>query len=82
MSNNITTIPPLFPTCVTWRIHWDKIDKGVNWVAVDSMGSVYAYSIMPKKLNTLFTVSWGYSAFLFKIEERPDWHTLIFSRPK
>jgi hypothetical protein len=44
MINNITTIPPLTPNGVTWRIHWDKIDAGVNWVAVDSKGGVYAYS--------------------------------------
>jgi len=82
MSNNVTTIPALFPTCVTWRIHWDKIDEGVNWVAVDSMGSIFAYEIMPKKLNAIFVRVAGSSKCIFTIEERPDWHTLIFSRPK
>jgi len=82
MSNNITEIPALFPTCVPWRIHWDKIDAGVNWVAVDGNGKVWGYKSNPKRFDYVFSSTDNIETFLFKIEERPDFATLIFSRPK
>jgi hypothetical protein len=37
----------------------------------------------PKRLQSLFAARGNYvHCLLFEIEERPDWHTLIFSRPK
>jgi len=82
LQDDTTTIPPLTPNGIVWRIHWDKIDAGVNWVAVDSTGGVFGYKNKPKRLNYVFSNTDNIQNFLFKIEERPDWHTLIFSRPK
>jgi hypothetical protein len=82
MSNNITEIPPLFPTCVTWRINWSKIDPRANFVAVDSDGGVFAYDENPKPLQTIFAATEeSRFSFLFEIGQRPDWETLIFERP-